>query len=69
MLAAAPARRKENVQWKEEEGADQVLVGAPRRGDLGRLGEPSLPPMKIAFAKPDLRPEEERTEANKGNEE
>ncbi len=37
-------------------GANQVLVGSPRRGDLGRLGEPSLPPMEIAFSKPDLRP-------------
>jgi hypothetical protein len=27
-----------------------------RRGDLGRLGEPSLPPMEIDFSKPDLRP-------------
>jgi mannose-6-phosphate isomerase len=39
-----------------EAGANQVLVGSPRRGDLGRLGEPSLPPMEIAFSKPDLRP-------------
>ncbi len=27
------------------EGANQILVGSPRRGDLGRLGEPSLPSM------------------------
>ena len=37
-------------------GADQVLAGAPRRGGLGRLGEPSPTPMEIAFSRPDLRP-------------
>jgi 3-oxoacyl-[acyl-carrier-protein] synthase II len=37
-------------------GANQVLAGSPRRGDSGRLGEPSLPPMEIAFSKPELRP-------------
>ncbi len=26
------------------EGANQLLVGSPRRGDRGRLGAPSLPP-------------------------
>jgi len=36
-------------------GANQILAGSPGRGDLGRLGEPSLAPMEVAFAKPDLR--------------
>ena len=36
--------------------ANQMLVGSPRRGDLGRLGEPSLPPMESAFSRPDLSP-------------
>ena len=36
--------------------ANQVLVGSPRRGDRGRLGEPSLPPSSGSSSKPDLRP-------------
>jgi Mg-chelatase subunit ChlD len=41
----------------ESVGANPVLVGSPRRGDLGRLGEPSLPPMGPTVLKPDSPPD------------
>jgi bile acid:Na+ symporter, BASS family len=45
-----------NQREGRRSGANQVLVGSPRRGDQGRLGEPSPPPMEIALSKPELRP-------------
>ena len=37
-------------------GANQLLVGSPRRGDHARLGEPFLPPSWGSSSKPDARP-------------
>ena len=49
---------KFDVHLGHEHGANQLLVGSPRRGDRGRLGEPSLPPTEPALSKADLRPHE-----------
>jgi len=34
----------------------KLLAESPRRGDFGRLGEPSLPSRELAPSKADLRP-------------
>ena len=40
------------ASWRNSplsEAANQLMVGSPRRGDHGRLGEPSLPPTEPAL--------------------
>ena len=56
-VKTAPARTlRQSVPVRSDVmGTNPVLVGSPRRGDLGRLGEPSLPPMEVVFSIPDLR--------------
>jgi type II secretory pathway pseudopilin PulG len=65
LLGSFGGRGRRILEWKLDNGsthetpkgdANLILVGSPRRGDLGRLGEPSLPPMKLAWSKLDLRP-------------
>jgi hypothetical protein len=47
------------------QGANQLLLGSPRRGDRGRLGEPSLPRSWGSSSKPGLHSLADETQAQK----